>query len=116
MEGFVRAESQEFGPSFGQTGRLVVYAFLWGDLLWSTTGWRDVPCAQEGRPGFVSYALRQVLFHLVKFMYGDGLEEHSKSAVKTFYLQNGELITTSKPSCIGSMRSWMAEAVKAKNS
>lgn len=58
------------------------------------TGWRDAPFAQEGSPEFVSYAHCQVLFHLMKVMYGDGLEEHSKSAVKNIYLQNGQLITT----------------------
>lgn len=90
--------------------------FLRASYSGSTTGWRNAPYAQEGSPEFVSYALCQVLFHLVKFMYGDGLEGHSKSAVKNFYLQNGQLITTSKPSSIESMRAWLSDAVKAKNS
>lgn len=82
----------------------------------STTGWRDAPCAQEGSENYVSYALCQALFHLVKFMFGDGYEENSKVAIKNFYLQKGQFITTSKPSSIESMRKWMTEVVKTKNS
>lgn len=49
-------------------------------------------------------------------MYGNALYEHSKFAVKNFYLRKGELITTSKYSSIYSMRAWLVEEVEAKNS
>lgn len=44
----------------------------------------EAPCAQEGSPEFFSYALCQVPFNLVEFMYGEVLEDHSKSAAKNF--------------------------------
>ena len=77
----------------------------------STTGWRDAPCAQEGSPEFVSYALCQVLFHLVKYMFGENTKEHSKTAVKNFYLQNGARITTDKASSVASMQTWLVKVV-----